>query len=140
MTKKLISIIKLNLQAGKATPAAPIGPILGQQGINLSNFCKEYNALTMNKIGTIIPVKLFIYEDKSYKINIRTTPTSFLLKDAAKIIKASSIPNEKNCGVITQNQIKEIALLKMSDLNTNSIDKAIKIIKGTAQNMGISIN
>nr|BBC77638.1 ribosomal protein L11 [Nitzschia sp. NIES-3576] len=139
MSKKIISVIKLKLQAGKATPAAPVGPVLGQQGINISAFCKEYNALTLNQIGTIVPVQIFIYEDKSYKFFIKTTPTSLLLKNAINITKGSSTPNEKNTGIITKDQLKQIAVLKLNDLNTTNIDTAIKIIEGTAQSLGISI-
>nr|BBC77427.1 ribosomal protein L11 [Nitzschia sp. PL3-2] len=139
MSKKVISIIKLKLQAGKATPAAPVGPILGQQGININAFCKEYNALTLNQIGSIIPVKLFVYEDKSYKMLIKTIPTSLLLMNAAKISKGSSMPNEKNSGIISKNQLKEIASLKMNDLNAKDLNNAIKIIEGSAISMGISI-
>lgn len=139
MVKKIIALIKLALPAGKATPAPPVGPALGQHGLNISAFCKEYNAKTEEKKGLIIPVEIFVYEDRSYHFLLKTPPASVLLANLAKIEKGSSTPNKINVGHITQKQLEEIALIKLPDLNTKKITSAIKIVKGTASNMGISI-
>lgn len=139
MVKKIIAKVKLNLLAGKATPAAPVGPAIGQHGISISAFCEEYNKLTVDKIGFIIPVEILIYEDKNYKLSFKTPPVSSLLIKILQIKKGSSLPNSKNIGSITKDQLKEIALIKLPDLNTSDINNAMKIIKGTARNMGISI-
>nr|YP_009695273.1 50S ribosomal protein L11 [Nitzschia alba]QEI59582.1 50S ribosomal protein L11 [Nitzschia alba] len=115
-----------------------MGPSLGQHGININSFCEEYNSLTMDKIGSIIPVKISLYEDKSYTFILKTPPTSALLIKALKIKKGSSLPNNKKVGTIAKDQLTEIAKIKLPDLNTNNLNKAIKIIEGTAKNMGIS--
>ena len=139
MAKKIIGLIKLALAAGKATPAPPVGPALGQHGVNIAAFCKEYNSKTNDKIGLIIPVEICVYEDRSYTFILKTPPASVLLLNAAKIQKGSSTPNKIIVGSITKAQLKEIAQTKFPDLNTTTIYSAIKIIEGTARNMGISI-
>jgi len=139
MPKKVAAIIKLALPAGKATPAPPIGPALGQHGVNIAAFCKEYNAKTQDKIDLIIPVEISVYEDRSYTFILKTPPASVLLANAAKVKKGSATPNKITVGSITKSQLEEIASIKLPDLNTNKINSAIKIVEGTARNMGISI-
>ena len=141
MAKKITAFIKLALPAGKATPAPPVGPALGQHGANIASFCKEYNARTNDKIGLIIPVEISIYDDRSYTFILKTPPASVLLVNAAKIKdkKGSSMPNKKFVGSITKSQLEEIANIKLPDLNTTKITSAMKIVEGTARNMGISI-
>jgi len=139
MPKKIIALIKLALPASKATPAPPVGPALGQHGVNIAGFCKEYNAQTADKAGLIVPVEISVYEDRSYTFILKTPPASVLLAEAAKIKKGSSTPNRINIGSITKVQLEEIANIKLPDLNTNKIDSAMKIVEGTARNMGISI-
>jgi large subunit ribosomal protein L11 len=139
MPKKITALIKLALPAGKATPAPPVGPALGQHGVNIAAFCKEYNARTTDKTGIIIPVEISVYEDRSYTFILKTPPASVLLADAAKIKKGSSTPNRISVGSITKAQVEEIANIKLPDLNTTKLSSAIKIVEGTARNMGISI-
>ncbi len=139
MPKKITALIKLALPAGKATPAPPIGPALGQHGVNIAAFCKEYNARTNDKAGLIIPVEISVYEDRSYSFILKTPPASVLLANAAKIKGGSGEPNRIMVGSITKAQLEEIATTKLPDLNTNKISSAIKIVEGTARNMGISI-
>ena len=139
MGKKLTAIIKLALSAGKATPAPPVGPALGQHGVNLVMFCKEYNARTADKTGLIIPVEISVYEDRSFSFILKTPPASVLLAKAAKIEKGSSDPKTKKVGSVTQAQLAEIAQTKMPDLNTNNIEQAKLIVQGTAANMGVTI-
>lgn len=139
MAKRIKALVKLALQAGKATPAPPVGSALGQHGVNISAFCKEYNARTAEKIGSIIPVKVTIYEDRSYSFVLKSSPASFLLIKAANIKKGAAKPNKEKAGVVTFEQVKEIALLKLPDLNTQDIEKAMRIIQGTAQSMGIRV-
>lgn len=139
MAKKVTAIVKLALNAGKATPAPPLGPALGQHGVNIVMFCKDYNAKTSDKQGLVIPVEITIYEDRSFTFILKTPPTSVLLKKAAKIEKGSGEPGQKDVGKITQSQIKEIAKVKLADLNTKNINAAIKTITGTANNMGIQV-
>jgi len=139
MAKKISALIKLALPAGKATPAPPVGPALGQHGVNIAAFCKEYNARTSDKGGIIIPVEISVYEDRSYTFILKTPPASVLLINAAKIKKGSSVPNKINVGSITKLQLEEIANIKLPDLNTKKISSAMKIVEGTARNMGISI-
>ena len=131
--------IKLAIEAGKASPAPPIGPALGSKGINIMAFCKEYNAKTQDKSGTVIPVEITVYEDKSYTFILKTPPASVLLKKAAGIDKGSGDPSRTMVGSVTDDQLREIAETKMPDLNANDIDAAKKIIAGTAKNMGITI-
>jgi len=139
MPKKITALIKLALPAGKATPAPPVGPALGQRGVNIAAFCKEYNARTTEKIGLIIPVEISVYEDRSYTFFLKTPPASVLLANAANVKKGSSTPNRINVGSVTKTQLEEIANIKLPDLNTTKISSAIKIVEGTARNMGITI-
>ena len=139
MPKKITALIKLALPAGKATPAPPVGPALGQHGVNIAAFCKEYNARTSDKTGLIIPVEISVYEDRSYTFILKTPPASVLLANAAEIKKGSSTPNRTSVGSITKLQLEEIANIKLPDLNTTKISSAMKIVEGTARNMGISI-
>lgn len=139
MPKKITALIKLALPAGKATPAPPVGPALGQHGVNIAAFCKEYNARTTEKIGLIIPVEISVYEDRSYSFVLKTPPASVLLANAAKVKKGSPTPNRVNVGSVTKAQLEEIANIKLPDLNTTKISSAIRIVEGTARNMGITI-
>jgi large subunit ribosomal protein L11 len=139
MAKKITALIKLALPAGKATPAPPVGPALGQHGVNIAAFCKEYNARTIEKNGLIIPVEISVYQDRSYTFLLKTPPASVLLANAAKIKKGSSTPNRINVGSVTKVELEEIASIKLPDLNTTKLSSAIKIVEGTARNMGIKI-
>nr|QQP22313.1 ribosomal protein L11 [Cryptophyta sp. CCMP2293] len=139
MAKKVVALIKLAIEAGKATPAPPIGPALGQRGVNIVMFCKEYNARTSDKIGLIIPVEITVYEDKSYTFILKTPPASRLIVKAAGIPKGSGNPKTTKVGSITKAQLKEIAEIKLPDLNTRNVEAAMKIIGGTAKNMGVTI-
>jgi len=139
MAKKIKAFVKLALPAGKATPAPPVGPALGQHGVNIAGFCKDYNAKTLDKIGLIIPVKITIYEDRSYTFILKSPPASVLLAKFASIKKGASQPNKDIVGSVTLEQLREIAILKMNDLNTDNLEKAILIIKGTAKSMGIKV-
>ncbi len=139
MAKKITGLIKLALPAGKATPAPPVGPALGQHGVNIAAFCKEYNARTGDKVGLIIPVEISVFEDRSYTFVLKTPPASVLLANAAKIKRASPTPNKQIVGSVTKAQLEEIAQTQLPDLNTTKISSAIKIVEGTARNMGISI-
>ena len=139
MAKKIKAFVKLALAAGKATPAPPVGPALGQHGLNIAAFCKEYNARTSEQAGLIIPVKITVYEDKSYSFILKSPPASVLLAKYASVKKGASEPNKQNVGVVTLDQVKEIAEIKKADLNTSDLEKAVLIIKGTANNMGITV-
>ena len=139
MAKKVIASIKLQVQAGKATPSPPIGPALGQHGVNIMEFCKAYNALTQNQEGMIIPVVITVYADKSFTFITKTPPTSVLLKQAAKIAKGAGDPKREKVGAVTPKQLKEIAKIKYEDLNAIDIDGAMAIVEGTARSMGIEI-
>ncbi len=139
MPKKVKTIIKLIVPAGQATPAPPVGPALGQHGINIADFCKKFNDLTKDKIGQNLPVRVIVYEDKSFDFFIKTPLTSELLKKAAGIEKGSAKPLQEKVGKITREKIREIAKIKMPDLNVDDIEKAVKIIEGTAKQMGIEI-
>ena len=139
MPKKITALIKLALPAGKATPAPPVGPALGQHGVNIAAFCKEYNARTTEKMGLIIPVEISVYEDRSYTFILKTPPASVLLANAAKVKKGSATPNRVNVGSVTRAQLEEIANIKLPDLNTTKISSAMRIVEGTARNMGITI-
>ena len=140
MAKKVIGIIKLAIEAGKANPAPPIGPALGQRGVNIVAFCKEYNAKTADKAGFIIPVEITVYEDKSYTFILKTPPASVLLSKAAGVAKGSGEPQKVKVGSITKKQLEEIAETKLPDLNTRDVQAAMRIIEGTAKNMGITIS
>ena len=139
MPRKVVAIIKLALPAGKANPAPPVGPALGQHGVNIMAFCKEYNAKTADKAGLVIPVEISVFEDRSFTFILKTPPASVLIKKAAGIDKGASEPNKQKVATITQDQLKEIAQTKLPDLNANDIDAAMKIVAGTAKNMGVAI-
>nr|YP_010851304.1 ribosomal protein L11 [Aphanocladia delicatula]WGH14204.1 ribosomal protein L11 [Aphanocladia delicatula] len=139
MPKKVVGFVKLALSAGKATPAPPVGPALGQYGANIVMFCKEYNAKTVDKIGLVIPVEISIYEDRSFSFILKTPPASVLLAKAVGINKGSGTPNSKKVGSISKSDLHEIAITKLPDLNTDDINQAILIISGTALSMGILI-
>lgn len=139
MPKKIVGLVKLALMAGKATPAPPVGPALGQHGANIVMFCKEYNARTADKAGLVIPVEISIYEDRSFSFILKTPPASVLLAKEAGIDKGSGTPNSQIVGSITRQQLEDIAQIKLQDLNTKNIEKAMLIVSGTARSMGISI-
>ena len=139
MAKKIVAIVKLALTSGKATPAPPFGPALGQHGVNIVLFCKEYNARTADKVGLVIPAEISIYEDRSFTFVLKTPPASVLLAKAAGVVKGSGKPNQDKVGSITRMQLEEIAQTKLPDLNTSDIQQASKIIEGTARNMGILV-
>jgi large subunit ribosomal protein L11 len=139
MAKKVIANIKLQIKAGKATPSPPIGPALGQHGVNIMEFCKAYNAMTQNQEGTVIPVVITVYADRSFTFVTKTPPASVLLKQAAKIAKGSGNPKKDKVGAVSTKQIREIAELKYHDLNAIDMAGAIRIIEGTAKSMGIEI-
>lgn len=139
MTKKIKSTIKLHIPAGKATPAPPIGPRLAQHGINIGDFCQQFNDKTKNQEGFTIPVVISIYEDRSFSFVLKAPLTSQLLKKAVGIEKGSGTPNTKKVAKITKQQLKEVAQKKMADLNTDDIEQAVKIVQGTAKNMGIEV-
>jgi len=139
MSKKLIAKVKLQIPAGKATPAPPVGPALGQHMINIVAFCKEYNERTAKQAGTIVPVEISVYEDRSFSFVLRTPPASVLLKKAAGIETASGEPNRNKVGKVTEEQLREIAEQKMQDLNAASLEAAMRQIEGTARSMGIEV-
>ena len=139
MAKKVKAIVKLNVPAGKANPAPPIGPALAGHGINIMQFCKEYNARTQSKIGNIIPAEITVYQDGSFTFVLKSPPTAELLKKAANVEKGSEMPNKEKVGSITRDQVREIAEIKMKDMNAIDIEGAMRQIEGTARNMGITI-
>jgi len=139
MAKKVVGLIKLQIPAGQANPSPPVGPALGQHSVNIMEFCKAFNAKTQEKQGLIIPVVITVYADRSFSFITKTPPAAVLLKKAAKIEKGSGEPNREKVGKVTREQIKEIAQLKMVDLNANDIEMAMRIIEGTARSMGIVV-
>jgi large subunit ribosomal protein L11 len=139
MAKKVIGNVKLQVKGGQANPSPPIGPALGQHGVNIAEFCKAFNARTQNQVGTVIPVIITIYADRTFSFITKTPPASILLKQAAKIAKGSGEPNKNKIGEVTKKQVEEIARTKFEDLNAYNLEKAIKIIEGTARSMGITI-
>lgn len=139
MAKKFKAIVRLQLEAGKANPAPPVGPALAGHGINIMAFCKEYNARTSNKPGEIIPAEITVFTDGSFTFVLKTSPASVLLRKAAKVQKGSSVPNKDKVGKVTRAQIKEIAETKMKDLNAIDLEGAMKQVEGTARSMGITI-
>ncbi|HEY9823746.1 MAG: 50S ribosomal protein L11 [Microcoleus sp. T3-bin5] len=139
MAKKVVAMIKLALNAGKANPAPPVGPALGQHGVNIMAFCKEYNAKTADQAGMVVPVEISVFEDRSFTFVLKTPPASVLIQKAAGIPRGSSQPNKQKVGSITRAQLQEIAQTKMPDLNANDIEAAMKIVEGTAKNMGVAI-
>jgi len=139
MTKKIKAIIKLQIPAGKANPAPPVGPALGQHGVNIMAFCKEYNARTTSQVGTIIPVEITVYQDQSFTFITKTPPATDLLKMAAGVEKGSSEPGREVVGQVTRQQVREIAELKMKDLNALDIEGAERMIEGSARSLGIKV-
>jgi large subunit ribosomal protein L11 len=139
MAKKVTAVIKLALNAGKANPAPPVGPALGQHGVNIMMFCKEYNARTADQAGMVIPVEISVYEDRSFTFILKTPPASKLIAKAAGVETGSGEPNKKKVGAITRTQLEEIAKTKMPDLNAYDIEAAMRIVEGTARNMGITV-
>ena len=139
MAKKVLAQIKLQVEAAKANPSPPIGPALGQHGVNIMDFCKAFNARTANDAGMIIPVVITVYQDRSFTFITKTPPAAILLKKAAKIAKGAADPKRDRVGSVTRAQVEEIAKLKMPDLNTNDLDAACLIISGTARSMGIEV-
>lgn len=139
MVKKLMKKVKLQLPAGKATPAPPVGTVLGPAGINLQEFCTKYNEVTKDKVGDVLPVEISIYEDRSFDFVVKTPPTPFLIKKFAKIESGSATGSKNIVATLTKDQIREIAEIKMPDLNAYTIEDAMKIVEGTAINMGIKV-
>jgi large subunit ribosomal protein L11 len=139
MAKKVKAVVKLNVPAGKANPAPPIGPALAGHGINIMQFCKEYNARTQNKMGEIIPAEITVYQDGSFTFILKSPPTAELLKKAAGVEKGSDVPNRNKIGTVTRDQLREIAKIKMKDMNAIDEEGAMRQIEGTARNMGITV-
>ena len=139
MAKKVIGFIKLQIPAGQANPAPPVGPALGQQGVNIKDFCKAFNAKTQDKMGDIIPVEITVYADRSFTFITKTPPASRLILKSANIQKGSSEPNKEKVAVIKESDLEKIAKIKMIDLNANTIDQAKEMIRGTAKSMGIEV-
>ena len=139
MAKKVEKIVKLQIPAGKATPAPPVGPALGQAGVNIMGFTKEFNARTADQAGLIIPVVISVYEDRSFTFVTKTPPAAVLLKKAANIAKGSGTPNKDKVAKVSADQVKEIAELKMEDLNAASLEAAVRMVEGTARSMGITV-
>jgi len=139
MSKPIKTKMKLEIEACKATPAPPIGPSLSQHGVNIQEFCTRFNNMTKEKAGNVVPCILTIYEDRTFSIELKTSPIAFLIKKAIGIQKGSSKPNTEKVGKISKEQVREIAEMKMADLNTKNIESAIKIVEGTAKNMGVNV-
>jgi large subunit ribosomal protein L11 len=139
MAKKVVGQIKLQLPAGKATPAPPVGPALGQHGVNIMEFCKQFNAKTSDQAGLIIPAVITVYADRSFTFILKTPPASVLIKKALGIERASGEPNKKKMGTLSRTKVKEIAELKRADLNANDVEAAMRMVEGTARSMGVDI-
>ncbi len=139
MAKRVMGKVSLQIQAGKATPAPPVGPALGQYGVNIMGFCKEYNAKTANQTGFIVPVEITVYEDRSFSFVLKSPPASDLLKKAANVPKGSGEPNKKKVGKVTRAKLLEIAETKKDDLNAADVDAAVRMIEGTARSMGLTV-
>jgi large subunit ribosomal protein L11 len=137
--QKVTQVLKLQIPAGQATPAPPVGPALGQAGINIMDFCKQYNSATQQQTGTIVPVEITVYEDRSFSFITKTPPAAVLLRQKAGVEKGSSEPNREKVGSVTRDQVREIAETKLPDLNANDIEGAMKIVEGTARSMGITV-
>jgi large subunit ribosomal protein L11 len=137
--KRVAQVLKLQIPAGQATPAPPVGPALGQAGINIMDFCKQYNAATQQQTGTIVPVEITVFEDRSFTFVTKTPPAAVLLRQKAGVEKGSGEPNRDKVGIVSKDQVREIAEMKMPDLNANDIEAAMKIIQGTARSMGITV-
>jgi large subunit ribosomal protein L11 len=139
MSKKIVGNIKLQIQAGKANPSPPVGPALGQHGVNIMEFCKSFNAKTKEQAGQLIPVEITVFADRSFTFITKTPPTSFLIMDTIKLKKGSGEPNKEKVGKISESQVKKIAEIKMPDLNASGMESAISMVKGTARSMGVTI-
>ena len=139
MPKKVTAVVKLQIQAGKATPAPPVGPALGQHGVNIMAFVKEYNERTANQVGMIIPVEITVYEDRSFTFVTKTPPTAVLIKKALGIESGSPTPHSKKVGTLTRAKVREIAETKMPDLNANDLEAAMRMVEGTARSMGVEV-
>ncbi len=139
MAKKVRAIVKLQIVGGKATPAPPVGPALGQHGVNIMEFCKAYNAATQDRLDQVVPVELTVYEDRSFSFVLKTAPAAVLIRQAAGIDKGSGNPRKQKVGKITKDQLRKVAETKMPDLNANDIDAAMNIIAGTARSMGVTV-
>lgn len=139
MAKKAVGFVKLQIVGGQANPAPPVGPALGQHQVNIMQFCQAYNAATQDKIGTVVPVEITVYDDRSFTFVLKTSPAAVLLKQAAGVKSGSATPNRKKVASVTREQVREIAEIKMPDLNANDIDAAMSIIEGTARSMGFTI-
>lgn len=139
MAKKILGKVSLQIAAGKATPAPPVGPALGQYGVNIMGFCKEYNARTANQAGYIVPVEITVFDDRSFTFIVKSPPASDLLKKAANVDKGSGEPNKKKIGKVTRDKVREIAETKKEDLNAADIDAAMRMVEGTARSMGLEI-
>ena len=139
MAKNVLTMIKLQVPAGQANPAPPVGPALGQHGINIMDFCKTFNEQTKEKMGTIIPVEITVFEDRSFTFITKTPPAAILLKQAARIDKGSGEPNKEKVGQVSENDLRQIAETKMADLNANTVETAIEMIRGTARSMGLEV-
>ncbi len=139
MAKKVVAIVKLQCPAGQANPSPPVGPALGQHGVNIMEFCKTFNARTQDKAGLIIPAVISVYADRSFTFELKTPPAAVLLKRAAKIAKGSAEPNRDKVGQVTRSQVKEIAEMKAVDLNSHDVENAMRVIEGTARSMGINV-
>jgi large subunit ribosomal protein L11 len=140
MAKKVKAVVKIQIAGGKANPAPPVGTVLGPHGINLMQFCKEYNAKTAAQVGQIVPVEVTVYQDGSYSFILKTPPAADLLKKAAGVGGGSAVPNRDKVGTVTRQQVREIAEIKMKDLNANDVEAAMRIIEGTARSMGITVS
>mgnify|MGYP000834160435 FL=1 len=139
MAQKVTGFIKLQIPAGKATPAPPVGPALGQHGVNIMDFCKQFNAKTESQAGYIIPVIIDVYEDRSFSFIVKSPPAPVLIKKALNLSKGSAVPNKDKVGEITQEQLEEIAKIKMNDLNATTLEAAVKMIKGSCRAMGVTV-
>jgi large subunit ribosomal protein L11 len=139
MAKKVLTMIKLQVPGGQANPAPPVGPALGQHGLNIMDFCSAFNDRTKENMGTIIPVEIKVFEDRSFTFITKTPPAAVLLKQAAKIQKGSGEPNKEKVGQVSENDLRQIAETKMTDLNANSVDTAMEMIRGTARSMGLEV-
>jgi large subunit ribosomal protein L11 len=139
MAKRITASIKLQIPAGQATPAPPVGPALGQHGVNIMDFVRAYNAATESQVGTIVPVEVTVYEDRSFTFVTKTPPAAVMLRQAAKVEKGSAQPHLTKVGAVTREQVRQIAQTKMADLNANDIDAAMKIVEGTARSMGLTV-
>ncbi len=137
--KKVAALLKLQIPAGQATPAPPVGPALGQHGVNIMDFVRAYNAATESQVGTIVPVEVTVYEDRSFTFVTKTPPAAVMLRQAAKVEKGSAEPHINKVGSVTREQVRQIAQVKMADLNANDIDAAMKIVEGTARSMGLTV-